>query len=283
MIVVAILAMIACEVVIVLTLPPPNPSGMHHVSNIYIMIVFGLLLIAYSWLRLFRFTFELFIEFLTRIGYKIVSHGENNIPLSGPVLIVANHACWWDPLFLAAIVPRPITPMMTASFHDIWFLKPIMKHAIGVVRVPESTARREAPEIHQAIAALDNGQCVVLFPEGYLRRKEDVPLRRFARGVHEILKARPNTRVVACWVEGAWGSWCSWKGGPPAKGKRVDLRRKIDIGVAAPIKVPATVLENHLATRVFLMNAVNAARPLTGVPPLPEFTVPQHDDDKEPA
>ena len=38
--------------------------------------------------------------------------------------------------------------------------------------------RREAPEVQDAIAALDRGQNVLIFPEGWLRRKEEQAVRR---------------------------------------------------------------------------------------------------------
>ncbi|CAN5575061.1 hypothetical protein BH11PLA2_BH11PLA2_26130 [soil metagenome] len=245
-------------------------------STVYLFVVVGIVICTFAWLRLFRFTYELFIEFFIRILYRFRVKGEGfaSFPLQGPVLVISNHACWWDPLFIAGELPRPMTAMMTAGFYDIWFLRPIMKHAFGVIRVPETTGRRETPEIGEAVAALNNGQCVVLFPEGYLRRKEDTPLRRFGRGVYEILKLRPETPVVACWIEGGWGSWCSWKDGPPVKGKKMDIRRKIDLGMAPPIVVPPELLENHLATRVFLMNAVSGARKQLGLEPLPAFPMP---------
>ena len=55
----------------------------------------------------------------------------------------------------------------------------------------------------------------MVFPEGYLRRTEDRPLRRFGQGVWQILKARPDTPVFTAWIEGNWGSYTSYANGPP--------------------------------------------------------------------
>ncbi len=45
----------------------------------------------------------------------------------------------------------------------------------------------------------------MIFPEGFLRRKEEQPLRRFGQGAWAILQARPDTPVFATWIEGGVG------------------------------------------------------------------------------
>ena len=117
------------------------------------------------------------------ISYSVRGRGPGlaSFPSTGPCLVIANHACWLDPIFLAKVLPRPITPMMTARFYD----QPVIRRlvtAFGVIRVPEKAMKKDAPEIGEAIAALDRGECVVIFPEGYLRRIEERLLRRFGQG-----------------------------------------------------------------------------------------------------
>ena len=97
-----------------------------------------------------------------------------------------------------------------------------------------ATYRREAPELREAVAALDRGECVLIFPEGYMRRRVERPLRQFGQGVWHILRERPQTPVVVCWIEGGWGSYTSYYNGPPTVNKKVDWARHIDIGVSAP-------------------------------------------------
>src|SRR5205823_3104459 len=76
--------------------------------------------------------------------------------------------------------------------------------------------------------------CVLIFPEAILRRKEDQLLRQFGQGVWHILRAVPDTPVVVFWIEGGWGSFASYKGGPPMKNKRLDWWRRIDLAVTEP-------------------------------------------------
>jgi 1-acyl-sn-glycerol-3-phosphate acyltransferase len=222
-------------------------------------------------------------EIPTRVCYRIRAHGPGvpAFPARGPVILLANHSSYTDPLFLASDVPRPITPMMTSKFYDRWLIYPFVNWVFGVIRVPEMSVKRSAPELDLAVAALNEGKCLVIFPEGYLQRKEEQPLRRFGRGVWEILKARPDTPVVTAWIEGGWGSFFSYKGGRPTKGKRPDFRRPVDVGYAEPFTVPKELLDDHWATRFYLMNKVGAARALVGLPRIPEMELPAHQTDRE--
>lgn len=214
---------------------------------------------------LFRPLFEFAVEPVLWVMYRIrgVGPGLARIPTKGPCLVVANHACWFDPLFLAKVLPRPITPMMTSRFYDKPVLRFLCRRVFHAIRVPETPRKQAVPEeITAAIAALDRGDCLVIFPEGYLRRSDDKPLRRFGRGVWQILAARPQTPVFACWIEGGWGSFCSYRNGNPTKGKRPDFRRPVGVAAAEPLHVDAAMLENHLDTRMALMDRVLAARTL---------------------
>jgi 1-acyl-sn-glycerol-3-phosphate acyltransferase len=152
---------------------------------------------------------------------------------------------------------------------------------VGTIRVPDKLYRREAPEIQEAIAALDRNDGVVIFPEGWLRRKDEVPLRRFGRGTWQILHARPNTPVFSFWIEGNWGSFFSWKGGALMKGKPLDFWRTIQIAGIEGRVVPPEVLESHLATRAELMKWVLEARALLGLPPIESVPMPQEGDEEE--
>lgn len=231
----------------------------------------------------FRPAMELTLETLLWPVYRIraVGPGLEHLPARGPCLVIGNHGGWFDPLFFAKVLPAPIVPMMTSKFYDLPVLAWLMRHVIGTIRVPDKTVRHEAPELKEAVAALDRGECVVLFPEGYLRRKEEVPLRRFGRGIWQILNDRPNTPLFACWIDGAWGSYVSYAGGPPTKGKRPDFWRRIRIGVHGPIAVDPTILKDHMATRTFLMQQVAEARRPLGLEPLELPTTGETDGDKE--
>lgn len=249
------------------------PAELAAVAFWYVFALSAVLCV-WCWLRFFRPFVELCLEPVFRVLYRVKGKGEKRLPPFGPCLVIANHACWFDPCFLGMILPRPITPIMTQRFYNVWFLTPLLKHVFRVIVVPETPLKRETPELELAVAALDRGEVVVIFPEGYLRRKEEVPLRRFGQGVWRILSARPDTPVVACWVEGGWGSKFSYRNGPPTQNKPMDFRRPMDVSVSGAEVVPAEVLADQMATRVHLMNRVARMRGSLGLAPLPPFESP---------
>jgi 1-acyl-sn-glycerol-3-phosphate acyltransferase len=236
---------------------------------------------VFAWYWFFRPWFELTCEPVMWRMYHIraVGPGFKEMSPSGPCIILANHASWLDPLFLVKVVPRRITGMMTAKFHETPVLGWLARR-FNVIRVPENALKQQdTPEIRDTVAALDRGECVVIFPEGYLRRSEEKPLRRFGRGVWQILRERPNTPVYAIWIEGSWGSYCSYWNGPPAKNKKPDRRRRIDMCSSAAVTVPADVLENHMQTRMYLMNLVLGARAHLGLPAFSPVELPAKEED----
>jgi 1-acyl-sn-glycerol-3-phosphate acyltransferase len=228
------------------------------------------LLAATSGWWFFREVLEQVTEILIAPIYRISGHGRGrgSFPRRGPVLVVANHTSWVDPLWVGKVVPRRIIPMMTSLFFDLPGMRWLMTHVAHAIRVEASTFRREVPELQEAIAALDRGETVVVFPEGALRKREDQPLKQFGQGVWHILQERPATPVVVCWIEGGWGSFCSYAKGPPTKNKRMDFWRPIRVGISPPQVLAKEVLADHRTTRNFLMQECLQARQYLGLEPL---------------
>jgi 1-acyl-sn-glycerol-3-phosphate acyltransferase len=156
--------------------------------------------------------------------------------------------------------------MMTSVFYDLPVIRWLMRHVVHTIRVQVGRFRREAPELKEAVAALDRGECVVIFPEGSLRKKEQPILRMFGQGVWHILEERPKTPVVVCWVEGGWGSFLSYFNGKPGKNKRVDFRRPIEVVIDEPAPLKPAVLKEHRATRAHLMERCLKLRGELGLP-----------------
>jgi 1-acyl-sn-glycerol-3-phosphate acyltransferase len=235
--------------------------------------------VAWAWRCLFRDSLEQVLEIVLWPIYRVHAGGPGmaNFPRRGPLLVLANHSSWFDPLWLAKVLPRRLTPMMTSLFYDLPVLRFLMMHVVHAIRVQDSSYRREAPELREAIAALDRGEAVVLFPEGMLRRRADQPLRQFGQGAWHILRERPDTPVVCCWIEGGWGSYMSYYGGPPLANKRPDWWRRIDVAVSDPQILDPALLGDDRVTRSHLMRACLAARTDLGLVSVAEAEAPEEE------
>jgi 1-acyl-sn-glycerol-3-phosphate acyltransferase len=241
-------------------------------SQLWSMITLTATTAVIAWWYLLREVIEQVTEWVLWPIYRIraVGPGVHSFPSHGPALIVANHSAYLDPLWLGKVVPRRLVPMMTSAFYDLPFMRWLMNRIVRAVRVPTASFRREAPELQEAVATLDRGDCLVIFPEAMLRRREDQPLRPFGQGVWHILRERPATPVIPCWIEGGWGSYFSYFNGPPTKNKRWDCWRAIVVGMSEPKVIDAALLADQRATRRYLQESVLHARTYTGKVPSPD-------------
>jgi 1-acyl-sn-glycerol-3-phosphate acyltransferase len=223
---------------------------------------------ALAWYLLYPQALETVVEPVLVTMYRVRAHGPGagRLPPRGPLVIVANHASYLDPFWLAKVAPRQVRPMMTSAFYDLPVVRWLSAHVARAIRVPTGSFRREAPELQEAIAALRAGECVVIFPEAILRRSEEVLLRPFGRGVWHILHTLPETPVSVCWIEGGWGSYFSYKGGAPTKNKRPDRGRPIDLAFSEPRPLDPAVLADHHTTRAWLRRSVLRCRAHLGLP-----------------
>ncbi len=237
---------------------------------------------GFAWYWWYAQAIEQFTEIVLWPIYRIRAYGpgKKTIPLRGPLLVVSNHTAWFDPLWLGKVIPRRIIPLMGSAFYDLPKLRWLMVYVVGAIRVQESGFRRDVPELDEAVQALDRGECVVIFPEGRVRRSAEVPLRQFGQGVWHILQRRPHTPVVVCWIEGGWGSYFSYLNGPPMRNKPFDFWRHIRIGVSAPQVLDPEVLAEHWATRDYLMRACLDARKHLGLESVHATTLDTLDQDE---
>lgn len=219
-----------------------------------------------------RYNMEQFMEFFHWPMYRVHGYGPGlaSLPIRGPALMIANHTCYLDPLWIGKIVPAPITPMMTSDYYDKPLLRKLIESVNAAIRVDHTARfRREAPELDEAVRVLDSGGTVVIFPEGRVKRSESINLHRFGQGVWRILQKRPDTPVFIFWIEGGWGSFFSYFGGRPMTNKRLDFWRPIKIGVNEPIRVDPEILKDAHRTRQMLMESCLEARRHLGLEPLP--------------
>lgn len=161
------------------------------------------------------YIYSLLPEFLMRflawlvinVVYRIRPTGLDNIPHTGPALVVCNHVSFMDPIILGGSVRRPMRFVMWYKIFQIPMLKFLFKTAKAI---PIASAKEDKQLMDEAFEKVDAelaaGNVVCIFPEGGITR--DGEIQRFRPGVEKIIRRRA-VPVVPAALGRMWGSWFS--------------------------------------------------------------------------
>jgi 1-acyl-sn-glycerol-3-phosphate acyltransferase len=132
-------------------------------------------------------------------GVRVVVHGMDRLP-SGASIVMANHSSNLDPPVLIPLLPGRVVIYLKASLMRIPILGYAMRLAgfIPVVRGGSAEAAKATSAVAQR--ELDQGSCLVLFPEG--TRSRDGSLLPFKRGPFFLAMAS-RAPVVPVTIAGA--------------------------------------------------------------------------------
>lgn len=192
--------------------------------------------------------------FLVRGGVWLVRHtfyrlrvlGRENIPATGPALIVCNHVSYLDFIFLLAAQKRYIHFVIFAGWTRVWGLKWILKWA-GVIPIDKSAGPRSLVQsLRQAGDALTRGEVVCIFAEGRFTRTGF--LLPFHRGFEQIVKNCPAPIIPAC-LEQVWGSVFSYWGGRLIWKWPLEIPYPVTVAFGKPLPATATPAEVRLAVQ----------------------------------
>jgi acyl-[acyl-carrier-protein]-phospholipid O-acyltransferase/long-chain-fatty-acid--[acyl-carrier-protein] ligase len=175
--------------------------------------------------------------------YRIDVSGFDNLPKTGPALLLGNHISWIDWAMVQIACPRPVRFVMLRSIYDRWYLKPIFK-LFGVVPISSGNSRSSLAKINEL---LKNGEVVCLFPEGAISRTGH--LGKFYSGYERTVEGVDGV-IVPFYLRGLWGSKLS-------RSASEKLRRntasgiKRDIVVAFGEPLPMDIKSRDLKQKVF--------------------------------
>ncbi len=142
--------------------------------------------------------------------YRLHVHGLENVPTTGPCLLVSNHVSWIDALMIIAANRRKVRFIIWAAFLGI----PVLRYVLRFARVIPIDARSGPRAIIQALRAASDalaaGDVVCIFAEGGITRTGF--LLPFQRGFEQIVKKTPTPIVPMC-LDHVWGSIFSYQEG----------------------------------------------------------------------
>ena len=108
---------------------------------------------------------------LTHLASRYRVRGRQHVPRKGPLLIVANHLSWYDPIILALVLPRRVWFFTKEEmFH--WPIVGGLCRLTGQISVRRGAGDRAA--LAEALAYLQQGRAVMVFPEGTVERQEQM-------------------------------------------------------------------------------------------------------------
>jgi 1-acyl-sn-glycerol-3-phosphate acyltransferase len=203
---------------------------------------------AYIYTLVPEFLMRFLCWLLIHTVYRLEKKGLDNIPETGPAVIVANHVSFVDALVILAASPRPIRFVMDHNIFKVPVLSFIFRtgKAIPIASAKENEALLNAA--YEEIArALEKGELVGIFPEG--RITDTGELYPFKGGIKRIVDRTP-VPVVPIALKGLWGSFFSRMSGKAmTKPFRRGILSRIGLEVA-PAVAPAAVTPETLQETV---------------------------------
>ena len=129
---------------------------------------------------------------------RLEVEGEENLPRSGPTLVVGNHDSYWDPVAIG-IAGRKRRQIRALAKASLWKIRPLAPIMSGMGQIPIERGKSDASALSTAIERLRAGACIGVFPEGTISRGG---VLRARSGAGRLALEVPETRVVSCRVTG---------------------------------------------------------------------------------
>lgn len=144
----------------------------------------------------------------TRVICRYRVSGLENLPETGPLLIVVNHLSWYDPMLMGVVLPRRVY-FFTKSEIFRWPVAGKFVEWTGQIPVRRGESDRAALE--KALAFLRDGRALMIFPEGTVERQEKmIPAQAGAAmlamrtGVTVLPIAHAGTRRILRTLRSMW-------------------------------------------------------------------------------
>src|SRR6266705_3516596 len=131
--------------------------------------------------------------------FRLRVEGAEHLPEGGPYLVAANHHNYLDGVVLGVSVPAPITFLVMPRVWRATPLHPAFHRHIG--SIPLNLDRADVGALRQALAALERGRVVGIFPEGPFSVRGR--LERGLPGV-ALLALHSGVPVVPAGIHGTW-------------------------------------------------------------------------------
>ena len=110
---------------------------------------------------------ETILRVLVKVFIRLEVKGKENLPLTGPLILISNHIHLMDPpLLILSLLPRKSRFMAKEELFRSWFFGPLMRLAEAFPVRRGGSYKDKKLALQQAIEVLKNGLILGMFPEG---------------------------------------------------------------------------------------------------------------------
>ena len=134
-------------------------------------------------------------------GHSLRVIGRKNMPERGPVLVIANHQSFLDPVLIGLASRRYLSYLARASLFKNRYLKALIE---SLDAVPINNQGLGKDGLQATLDVLDRGKSVLVFPEG--ERTNDGAMVPFKPGISLLIK-RVKAPIVPVALAGAFHAW----------------------------------------------------------------------------
>ncbi len=142
---------------------------------------------------------EFFAVLIARMLYRVKTFGAERMPMTGGILVVANHLSYADVIVLQLACRRRLRFVGYEGLRNHWFLNLVFK-LTGTIAISPAGSRQAVKRVVEALRA---GEAVCLFPEGEISRSGQ--LMQIRRGF-ELMARNAGVPVLPVAHDGLWGS-----------------------------------------------------------------------------
>ncbi len=183
-----------------------------HWSATAIMLAFGvslLLVTAYIVTIVPDYLVRFVLWLLTHSLFRIRINGQENVPFTGPALLVANHMSHVDGLLIGASVQRFIRFMVWRPIYEMKALHWLLRRT-NAIPVGAGGPRDMVESIRAARREIAAGHIVCIFAEGAISRTGN--MLPFKRGMEKIVEGT-DVPIIPVHLDRLWGSIFSFASG----------------------------------------------------------------------